>query len=207
MEYIKSIINSIEKVFDVSEENLSSLAVMLADIEAGHLYDKFSAEEQRKRYLNSDLLSKVNLLNALLDIILENPNMDLVESEKRKELLVSLCGTVASLYEQVLEQTHENEYWNNMPYLVMYSMLSYMADRQTMSDLIIKDYNAKLAQTEHLYNDSLTIRKLEYDSYYLIIFLMSNIRNYEGLIQLNAFIDRANENLKRLKKKNLQKKN
>ena len=29
-----------------------------------------------------------------------------------------------------------------MPYLVMYSMLSYMADRQTMSDLIIKDYNA-----------------------------------------------------------------
>lgn len=205
MEYIKSIINSIEKVFDVSEENLSSLAVMLADIEAGHLYDKFSAEEQRKRYLNSDLLSKVNLLNALLEIILENPNMDLVESEKRKELLVSLCGTVASLYEQVLEQTHENEYWNNMPYLVMYSMLSYMADRQTMSDLIIKDYNAKLAQTEHLYNDSLTIRKLEYDSYYLIIFLMSNIRNYEGLIQLNAFIDRANENLKKAQKEELAK--
>ncbi len=170
MEHIKSIINSIEKVFDVSEENLSSLAVMLADIEAGHLYDKFSAEEQRKRYLNSDLLSKVNLLNALLEIILENPNMDLVESEKRKELLVSLCGIVASLYEQVLEQTHVDEYWNNMQYLVMYSMLSYMADRQTMSDLIIKDYNAKLAQTEHLYNKSLTIRKLEYDSYYLMSF-------------------------------------
>ena len=205
MEYIKSIINSIEKVFDVSEENLSSLAVMLADIEAGHLYDKFSAEEQRKRYLNSDLLSKVNLLNALLEIILENPNMDLVESEKRKELLVSLCGIVASLYEQVLEQTHENEYWNNMSYLVMYSMLSYMADRQTMSDLIIKDYNAKLAQTEHLYNESLTIRKLEYDTYYLIIFLMSNIRNYEGLIQLNAFIDRANENLKKAQKEELAK--
>lgn len=205
MEHIKSIINSIEKVFDVSEENLSSLAVMLADIEAGHLYDKFSAEEQRKRYLNSDLLSKVNLLNALLEIILENPNMDLVESEKRKELLVSLCGIVASLYEQVLEQTHDDEYWNNMPYLVMYSMLSYMADRQTMSDLIIKDYNAKLTQTEHLYNESLTIRKLEYDSYYLIVFLMSNIRNYEGLVQLNSIIDRANENLKKAQKEELAK--
>lgn len=205
MEYIKSIINSIEKVFDVSEENISSLTVMLADIEAGNLYDKFSAGEQRKRYLNSDLLSKVNLLNALLEIILENPNMDLVESGKRKELLVSLCGTVASLYEQVLEQTYENEYWNNMPYLVMYSMLSYMADRQTMSDLIIKDYNAKLAQTEHLYNESLTIRKLEYDSYYLIVFLMSNIRNYEGLVQLNSFIDRANENLKKAQKEELAK--
>ena len=205
MEYIKSIINSIEKVFDVSEENLSSLAVMLADIEAGHLYDKFSVEEQRKRYLNSDLLSKVNLLNALLEIILENPNMDLVESEKRKELLVGLCGIIASLYEQVLEQTREDEYWNNMPYLVMYSMLSYMADCQTMSDLVIKDYNAKLAQTEHLYNESLTIRKLEYDSYYLIVFLMSNIRNYEGLLQLNSFIDRANENLKKAQKEELAK--
>ena len=48
MEYIKSIINSIEKVFDVSEENISSLTVMLADIETSHLYNKFSAEEQSK---------------------------------------------------------------------------------------------------------------------------------------------------------------
>ena len=50
MEYIKSIINSIEKVFDVSEENISSLTVMLADIETSHLYNKFSAEEQSKKY-------------------------------------------------------------------------------------------------------------------------------------------------------------
>ena len=49
MDYIKSIINSIEKVFDVSEENISSLKVMLTDIEAGHLYNRFSAEEQRKK--------------------------------------------------------------------------------------------------------------------------------------------------------------
>ena len=151
MDYIKSIINSIEKVFDVSEENISSLKVMLTDIEAGHLYNRFSAEEQRKKYINSDLISKVNLLNALLEIILENPNMDLIENEKRKELIVSLCGTIASLYEQIIEQTSIDQYWNNMKYLVMYSMLSYMADRQTMSDLIIKDYSARLFQTKHLY--------------------------------------------------------
>ena len=51
MEYIMSIINSIKKVFDVSEENISSLAVMLADIEAEHLYNRFSAEEQVGKYL------------------------------------------------------------------------------------------------------------------------------------------------------------
>ena len=91
MEYLESIINSIEKVFDVSEENISSLTVMLSDIEASHLYNKFSAEEQSRKYLNSDLLSKANLLNALLEIVLENPNMDLIESDKRKELLAGLC--------------------------------------------------------------------------------------------------------------------
>ena len=74
MDYIKSIINSIEKVFDVSEENISSLKVMLTDIEAGHLYNRFSAEEQRKKYINSDLISKVNLLNALLEIIFVKKN-------------------------------------------------------------------------------------------------------------------------------------
>lgn len=205
MEYIKSIINSIEKVFEVSEENISSLAVMLADIEAGHLYDKFSAEDQQKRYLSGDLLSKANLLNALLEIILENPNMDLIESGKRKELLVGLCGTVASLYEQILEQVREEKCWDNLSYLVMYSMLSYMADRQTISDLTIKEYNTKLVKMVNLYKEFSTMQKLECDTYYLIIFLMSNIKNNEGLTRLNTFIEQANENLDRAQKEELAK--
>ena len=205
MEYIKSIINSIEKVFDVSEENISSLTVMLADIETSHLYNKFSAKEQSKKYLNSDLLSKANLLNALLEIVLENPNMDLIESDKRKELLVGLCGTVASLYEQVLDQINDNECWENMSYLVMYSMLSYMADRQTMSDLVIKEYNAKLTKMMSLYNEFPTMQKLEYDTYYLIVLLMSNIKNYDGLTQLNSFIKRANDCLDEAQREELAK--
>ena len=87
MEYIKSIINSIEKVFDVSEENISSLTVMLADIETSHLYNKFSAEEQSKKYLNSDLLSKANLLNALLEIVLENRMLKFTKSVRIKSLI------------------------------------------------------------------------------------------------------------------------
>ena len=55
MEYIKSIINSIEKVFDISKENISSLTVMLSDIEANHLYNKFSGEDKAKKYLNTDM--------------------------------------------------------------------------------------------------------------------------------------------------------
>lgn len=205
MEYIESIINSIENVFDVSEENISSLIVMLSDIETGRLYNKFSAEKQSKKYSNGDLLSKANLLNALLEIVLENPDMDLIESGKRKELLAGLCGTVASLYEQVLYQVNDNECWENMSYLVMYSMLSYMADRQTMSDLVIKEYNVKLTKMMGLYNKFSIMQKLEYDTYYLIVLLMSNIKNYDGLMQLNSFIERADNNLAEAQREELAK--
>ena len=54
MEYIESIINSIEKVFDVSEENISSLTVMLSDIETDRLYNTFSPEKHSNKYSNSD---------------------------------------------------------------------------------------------------------------------------------------------------------
>ncbi len=205
MDYIESIVKSIEKVFDESEENISSLSVMLSDIEEGHLYAKFSSEKQIKKYVNTDLFSKVNLLNALLELILENPKMKFIKQEKRKELLLGLCGTIAFLYEQVITQVDENEHWNNLPYLVMYSMLSYMADRQTISDIVIKDYNEKLHATEYVYNESSTIQKLEYDAYYLIILLMSNIKNSEGLVRLNSFIERANRNLKKAQEDELVK--
>ena len=207
MDYIKSIINSIEKIFNVSEENISSLIVMLSDIEAGHLYNRFSSEHQKKEYKTDDLFSKVNLLNALLEIILENPNLELNEKEKRNELLVVLCGKIASMYEEILEQTKEGEYWNNLSNLVMYSMLSYMADRQTMSAIVINEYHKKLLVSEAFYKEATTIQKLEYDSYYLIVYLMSNIRNYDGLCQLNSFINRANINLAKAQKEEIAKDN
>ena len=205
MNYIESIMNAINKVFDVSEENISSLKVMLSDIEAAHLYNKFSAEKQSRNYLNRDLLSKANLLNALLEIVLENPNLDLLESEKRKEMLMALYGAAASLYEQVLNQIPDHECWNYMRYLVMYSMLAYLADRQTMSDLVIREYNIRLVDSVNLYNESPTIQKLEYDAYYLIVLLMSNIKNYDGLMQLNSLIERANTHLDKAQMEELQK--
>lgn len=205
MNITESIIKTIEKIFDISEENISSLTVMLTDIEAGKLYNKFLKKEEKQQYLTVDLLSKVDLLNALLEVILENPQMELIQNDKRKELITGLCGTVASLYEQVLVQVGDDAIWKGMPYLVMYSMLSYMADRQTMSDLVIKEYNNRLAKKEDLYHTFTLIEKLEYDTYYLIVYLMSNIRNQEGLLQLNSFIDKANKNLEKVQKEEIEK--
>lgn len=205
MKHIEGIINSIKRVFNMSEENISSLTVMLSDIEASRLYDKFSANEQRKKYLNNDMLSKVNLLNALLEIFLENPEMELIEREERRELIVGLSGTIASLYEEIITQIGENECWSGMSYLVMYSMLSYMADRQTTSDLVISEYNGQLIRMADLYTEFSTIQKLEYDTYYLIILLMSNIKNQDGLAQLEMFVDRANKHLELAQKEEVEK--
>lgn len=205
MNNTESIIKTIEKIFDLSEENISSLTVMLTDIEAGKLYNKFLKKEEKRQYLTMDILSKVDLLNALLEVILENPQMELIQNDKRKELITGLCGTAASLYEQVLMQIKNDAIWTGMPYLVMYSMLSYMADRQTMSDLVIKEYNGRLAKKLDFYHTFSLIEKLEYDTYYLIVYLMSNIKNQEGLLQLNSFIDKANINLNKIQKEEIEK--
>ena len=205
MLHMESIIKSIEQIFSLSEENISSLTVMLADIEAERIYKKFSSTSLQRNYLECDLLAKINLLNALLEIILENPNMESVEKDKRKELVMGLCGTASTLYEQILNQTDSNEAWRNMPYLVMYSMLSYMADRQTTSDLVIKEYHENLIKTVSVYHTFSTVEQLGYDTYYLIIFLMSNIKNYDGLMNLNSYIEQANANLDKAQNEELAK--
>ncbi len=192
---IESIVSTIEKVFDLSEEGISSLTAMLSNIESKHIYDRFIGITSEKDYLDREIISKVNLLNALLEIVLENPEMELIDDKKRKELLNRLSGTIASLYEQLIKQIRDEEVWAGMSYVVMYGILSYMADRQTISDLIIKNYNDKLQRYKVQYDNLSIIEQLECDTYYLIILMMSNIKNYDGLILLNSYIDRANKSL------------
>lgn len=205
MEYIESIVKAIENVFKLSEDKTSSLAIMLSNIEANRLYDKFSSFNLKKEYSEDDLISKINLLDALLEVLLENPNIESIPSEQRNELIMGVCRTAASLYEQILLQTGDGAVWRNMSCLVMYSMLSYMADQQTMSDLLIKQYNSRLINMVSLYSVSSDMQQLEYDTYYLIVYLMSNIRNYEGLMQINSLIDRANSNLSKVQESELKK--
>ncbi len=46
---------------------------------------------------------------------------------------------------------------------------------------------------------------MEYDTYYLMILMLSNIRNYDGLVQLNSYIERANVTLDKAQEEELQK--
>lgn len=205
MKYVESIVKTIENVFDLSEENLSSLMTMLSNIESNHIYTRFLGKVSGEDYLDDEILSKVNLLNALLEIVLENPEMESINSGKRKELLSGLCGTIASLYEQLINQVQEECVWEKISYVVMYGMLSYMADRQTISDLTIKEYNSKLIKYTDKYAEMTVLEQLECDVYYLVMFLMSNIKNYDGLMELNLYIEKANNNLVLVQEEELKK--
>ena len=201
---IDAITKSIRAVFNVSEENLSSLSVMLTTIDANHIYHKFGLDSKENKYSNEELISKTNLLNALMEIVLENPNMEEIESNERKNLLSELYKATAALYEQLLNQDTDN-LWNNLSYLVMYSMLSYLADKQTISDLVINVYNSKLQNKVDQYNNFSTLEKLELDTYYLIVLMVSNIKNHDGLVSLNSYIERAEEILDKAQNEEIEK--
>lgn len=192
MSSIDMIINSIKAVFNMSEEKISSLSVMLNAMDANHIYNKFGLNENKYIYSKEDLLSKINLLNALLELVLENPNMEAIDINERKNLLINLYGTTASLYEQLFDQSQESVL-ENSAYLVMYSMLSYLADKQTISNLVIEEYNKKLTYKKSVLSGMDIMKQLEFSTYYLIVLMVSNIKNYDGLVNLNANIERTQQ--------------
>jgi len=190
MSSVDAILKSVKEVFNMSEENISSLIVMLNNIEANHIYYKFGLKTKENNYSKHDLISKANLLNALMEIILENPKMELIDSSERKKMLIDLYGTTATLYEQLLTQCSDNEL-ERLSYLVMYSMLSYLADKQTISNLVIEGYNDKLTNLKDVIAEMDVMSKLEFNTYYLIILMVSNIKNYDGLVNLNSNLNKA----------------
>ena len=205
MNSIEKIIESIQKIFTVSEENISSLNRMLSEIESKNIYNRFEKKQFTDKYSDTEMYDKANLLNALLEIVLENPQLDVVKDETRQKWINELCRIIASLYEQLLANVSDNQIWDKLSYLVMYSMLSYMADEQTISNLVIEEYNVKLQKNIDSYEKFTFIRKLESDSYYLIVLMLSNINNYDGLVTVNSCIDRANNDLMLAQKEELEK--
>ncbi|MFL0250884.1 DEAD/DEAH box helicase [Clostridium neuense] len=204
MNNIDAIINSIKSVFKVSEDSLFSLGVMLENIDKNRIHHKFGTVFKENKYSNSELISKTNLLNALMEIVLENPNMEEIKSNERKNLLSELYSSTATLYEQLLSQDNDSV-WNNLSYLVMYSMLSYLADKQTISNIVINEYNAKLKNKIDKYTNLTTLEKLELDTYYLIVLMVSNIKNYDGLLKLNSYIDKAEKELDKAQNEEIEK--
>lgn len=205
MDYMEYIISSIGKVFSISEDNISSLKATLADIDEKHLNERFSHNIESTKLPNDSIISKANLLNSLLEIVLENPNMEVIDSSKRKDVLREICESTAVLYEQIIDSTNMNAFFGNMKYLAMYSILSYMADRQTVSDLVIKDYIIDIKNIGEYFNNMPLINQLEFYTLYLIVMVLSNVKNAEGLSYLNLYIEKANSILEEIQQEELKK--
>ncbi len=185
-----TIVSSIRAIFNVDEENISSLNMMLNYIEEKRIQKRFNQVIEYGSYTKEDILSKANILNALMELVLENPSMEEIEATDRKDLLCELYKTTSSLYEQILEQSID-DIWDSMQLLVMYSMLSYLADKQTIATIVIEEYNRKLTEARFQLDNMPVIVQLEYQTYYLVISLLSNIKNHAGLILLNDNIEKA----------------
>lgn len=188
MENINKIIDSIKKIFNTSEENISSLYSMLNNIDANHIYRKFNYIDKTNIYSKDVFLSKANLLNALMVIVLENPNLSELSYDDRNKLLSELFRTTASLYEQLFEKKTDC-LLESLSYLVMYSMLSYLADKQTIATIVIEQHIKK--QEMDKITKFNTIVQLEFYTYYLIILMVSNIKNYDGLVSLESHIKKT----------------
>ena len=199
-EYILELIRSI---FAINEDSVSSLTKMLADIDEDKLITRFSQYGVKDGSFCEDIIDKANLMTALIEIILENPSMEAVDISEKKSIESILYSSTAELYEQIVINTKIDESWNNLHYLVLYSMLSYLGDRQTISDVYISKYIELLFEASLCFNRLSILKKLEYNTFYLIVKILSNIKNYEGLIQLNHSIEQTCDLLDKAQKEQL----
>lgn len=179
---------------------------MLHSLAINSIYTKFNYE-QTCEIQQKEFITKVNLLSALLELVLENPDLigksDAVEKQ-RKNILNKIYDITSLLYEEIFKQNQTYSV-ENLRYLLMYCMLSYLADKQTTSSLVIEEFNQGLRchakEIERL--DSL--HRLEFETYYAMILILSNIKNYDGLLQLNRNLKTANEYLERAQHTELEK--
>lgn len=190
MSNLYSVLDKIKLIFDISDEKLSSLNALLCNIEKNRIYDKFDNSFQRISLSSTELVSKANLLNAVIEIILENPSIKEISDEDRKKVLLSLYETTSTLYEQLLKDNNVN-LLEKVSNVAMYCMLSYMADKQTISNILIEDFNNELRTLQSKLTEMNTMEQLEFNTFYLIILMMSNIKNHDGLINLNSSICKA----------------
>lgn len=204
MNNLQATMGKIKSIFNISEENMSSLNAMLRDIEITRINDRFNRMNDDSAFSNIDMLSKTNLLNAMTEIILENPSMNEISNSERKDLLKILCETNSSIYEQLMK-TDKLQSLEKISVVAMYGMLSYLADKQTISNIMIEQFNAEINTSKEKLDELEIIEKLEFATLYLVVLMLSNIKNYDGLTSLTSSIKGAQEYLEEAQNIELQK--
>ncbi|MGO5053349.1 DEAD/DEAH box helicase [Lachnospiraceae bacterium LCP25S3_G4] len=206
MDNLQSVMIKIKSILDISEDKISSLNAMLRDIEINRIHDRFDRIASDSIFTREDMLSKANLLNAMTELILENPSLNQINENERRGVLKLLFETNSTIYEQLIKSESIKSY-EKISIVVMYSMLSYLADKQTISNIMIEKYNVEILSTKDFLVDMETIDQLEFATFYLVVLMLSNIKNHDGLNNLNTNINVAQEYLEEAQNKELEREN
>jgi superfamily II DNA/RNA helicase len=196
MDNIQSIMLKINSIFNINEDNISSLNAMLQDIEISRINDRFNRVNSNFEVTHLDMISKANLLNAMTELILENPSLNEIPANERKSVLKQLYETNSTIYEQLMKSDNVKPL-EKITIVVMYSMLSYLADKQTISNIMIEQFNSEISSSSDFFDELTNIEHLEFATLYLVVLMLSNIKNYDGLTNLNKNIKIAEEYLEK----------
>lgn len=203
MDNLQSVMIKIKSILDISEDKISSLNAMLRDIEINRINDRFNRIASDSIFTREDMMSKANLLNAMTELILENPSLNEINESERKNVLKLLFETNSTIYEQLIK-TDSIKSFEKITIVVMYSMLSYLADKQTISNIMIEQFNTEISSTKDFFVELEIIDQLEFATFYLIVLMLSNIKNYDVLNNLNTNIKIAQGYLEEAQNKELE---
>lgn len=209
MTKIEKLLASIKQIFEAKDNEESSFKSLLNLLEKRNLYNYFNTDENLIPVVSSnELLDKANLLVALLELVLENPNFNEIKEQERNLLLQELYKSTSFIYEGLISNfsTDTNKNLEQIEILVMYAMLAYLADKQPVSDVVVKKYFDNFSDIDHQLNHiDDVISQLEINVYITIILLLINLKNYNGLLFLNDRIDKCTILLDKAQKIELEK--
>lgn len=204
MSSLQDVMNRIKSIFNIIGENMSSLNVMLKEIEIARINNRLNKDGKDLDFIHSDMLSKANFLNAMTGIVLENPSIHKVTEAERKEVLKLLYEINSEIYEQLIKSANIG-ILNKIRIAAMYAMLSYLADKQTISGIVIEQFNSETNAYRNELDKLDIIEKLEFATFYLVVLMLSNIKNHDGLVNLNSNIETTKKYLEEAQNHELQK--
>lgn len=193
------ILEKVKNIFQINDDQFSSLLKILEDMDSNNILTSFGIPlTDNSICINEDINIKINSLNSLVLLILENPKFKDIDSKEKDSLMINLYEATASLYEYLIRTSSEY----NVDFaqsLVLYGLLSYLADKQTISDLFIKDYYNKIkVNTEDILYD------LELETYKLILCFLVNIKNHEILLMIDRKIKLVDKLLEEAQNEEMQ---
>ena len=215
----------LENLIDTLDKRSGEVSGLLSILDAHerleleHLFDQLKSRDISRDEL-SEMSIKTDVLTSLLFIIQNNPRFDTAlesffernnDLQKKLEELYQSSDLIKSLYLISFElyknyyESIEDDYLTRLSILVLFSLNALLADKQTISTLIVK--RDILDYLEQVRDESDNLMKLEGYTYIILIYLVTQIKDRQELEKVNSIITNANHVLEEIQKQEMEKDN